>query len=132
MPTRKHLFKAKRKDTGEWVEGDLVTYKNGDCYIFIEELTGVLYSYFVDPKTVCECTWRKDDNGTKVFEGDICKTKKGQIFLVAWSSPLLEFVWLIKRGDNSHLWNSGSLFTVCHFEVIGNIYDNPELLEVKA
>lgn len=130
MPAREHLYKAKRIDTEEWVEGGLAAYKDGDCIICKEDINGNMLFYKVDPETVCECTWRKDDNGTKVFEGDICKTKKGQIFLVAWSSPLLEFIWSIKRGDNSHLWNSGSLCTVCHFEVIGNIYDNPELLEI--
>ena len=77
---REILFKAKRLDNGEWVEGYLVKYPSaiqvGDCspwYIQVPPVdpddSGGKYN--VDPSTVCEWTGLKDKNGKRIFEGDI-------------------------------------------------------------
>lgn len=128
MPTRKHLYKAKRKDTGEWVKGDLVTYKNGDCYIFVEELTGALHGYFVDPETVCECTGLPDKNGNKIFEHDVCRDSLGTLFVVEWDSENARFIGFTIEKQRRLIYISREP----RVEIIGNIYDNPELVEAKA
>lgn len=127
MPTRKHLFKAKRKDNGGWVKGSLITYKDGDCFICVEELTDVLNKYEVDPETICECTGVPDKNGDEIFEGDIVKA-----FL---NNETLMICSIIFRAGCFWYGNWNFVEFLDKFrnvEVISNIYDNPELLEVKV
>lgn len=135
---REILFRGKRKDNGKWVEGYLLKYSP-----IYEEATYILPFHSVcvadievDPKTICQHTGLTDKNGGKIFEGDIvnCQEKRGKAFWhcrVVWND-----VWA--RFDVIAM---GCSFPMCldecdgdisingsDYEVIGNIYDNPELL----
>lgn len=75
---REILFRAKRLDHGEWVEGSLITYKDGTAFICCEDyIPGVLNKYLVDPSTVCQYTnidirreaWPSSEVH-KIFTGD--------------------------------------------------------------
>ena len=85
--------------------------------------------YRVDPATVGQYTGLTDKNGTKIFEGDIVKR------LFYFGLPVLSVV-TFKNGAFGLEWNRGkvkefSAFTSicnCTYEVIGNVYDNAELL----
>lgn len=129
------LFRGKRVDNGEWVEGDLLRSR-GKCYIhmhtdpfdYLGELSGFIKMYEVEPHTVRQYTGLKDKNGKKIFEGDIIEYEK--------DGATYEIIFVKENGITkfcSKFIPDGSLGYINEDrdKVIGNIYDNPELLEVK-
>ena len=132
---REILFRGKRMDDGEWVEGYLVKAVGGECMILpvtTEHCGGAEFSegYHCDPTTVGQYTGLKDKNGKRIFEGDICRnTRTGEIVSVKWHGTMAGYVWNKRRADG-FLFDFGELFRACgKYEVIGNIHDNPELLK---
>lgn len=130
MRTREILFRGKRLYHGEWVEG-LPSYDiNGN----MGEL--VVYKGFcncstidIDHETVCQYIGLNDKNDKKIFEGDICIIRSSSIdeedgyFVVKWDNEESRFSL---DGDGITV-DFGSYYSH-EIEVIGNIYDNPELL----
>lgn len=127
---REILFRGKREDNGEWVEGYLLRH-NEEYYIYYEEpdemcqVGNWLLNAKVIPETVGQYIGITDKNGTKIFEGDLMNGVCGKSFFeaaeVRWKSLFLEFF----AGDNP-LFEDNQEST---YEVIGNIHDNPELLK---
>ena len=120
---REILFRGKRIDNGAWIEGDLL--QNIDA-IKIRELEKekreIVKSYEVYPETVGEYTGLTDKHGRNIFEGDIIDFDERE-----WGSKYVETVkfdydYLSLRQSDFNEW--------C--EIIGNIHDNPELLEEKC
>lgn len=134
---REILFRGKRPDTGEWVEGYyavraiLVGTIEEEVYPVIEQFNGPIHE--VVPDSVGQYTGLTDKNGAKIFEGDIIKTKKfGKIightnvndfdvFVVTYENQMFR---LLRKNRGFNLIDDG----YSKFEVIGNICDNPELL----
>nr|DAH49389.1 MAG TPA: YopX protein [Bacteriophage sp.] len=154
---RENLFKAKRIDNGEWVEGyyckwlkgeRIITYseKETDCIITWMS-NGGMSRYEVDPETLCQFTGLCDKNGKKIWEGDIISyqrdnddcpfpnkdTKKrfGKVFYQGFR--LTFAIGMGRNGSrsiNDDLWKyvqNGN-----RVEVIGNRFDNPELLQEES
>lgn len=133
---REILFRGKRKDTGAWVFGDLVhsQYKIGDtCVGQYGNTVGI---HQVNPETVGQFTGRTDKNGNKVFEHDILQTftvwadgtvEKCGVCIVRWRENDQCYVLTTKEGY--HIEDFGDLGRPDYYKVIGNIHDNPELLE---
>lgn len=72
----RYLFRAKRIDTGEWVEGYLsypfCTEKGNESYYFYaKDSLGFFCRCVVDASTICQCTGRNDKNGKLIYENDI-------------------------------------------------------------
>ena len=120
----RYLFKAKHIHVlpdnnhldGSWVVGFL----SGERYIANDS-----GEYLIDPSTICRCTGSEDKNGELIYENDIMKNKHNS-YRVVWDNE--EGSWMLEL-------NSVSLYGLSEvnskkYEVIGNIFDNPELLEV--
>ena len=114
---REILFRGKRKKGDKrWVEGNLL---HGYFGFGITNRYYAGSSFEVVPETVGQYTGLTDKNGKKIFEGDIVKISNDEIFEVKYEDG--GFTAGLFLGD----WDYG------HVEVIGNIYDNPELMEVE-
>ena len=127
---REILFRGKRIDNGEWVEGYfvnlwLVNYQRYQPIITDNNAV----SYDVDPSTVGQYTGLTDKNGKKIFEGDIVAIERGwnetvkyHVFfdpqICGFIGDSINYIGFTTFGDDG-----------INMEVIGNIHDNPELLE---
>ena len=120
---REILFKAKRKDNGEWVEGDAIHEPIGMSIRY--EKNGMSVRVPVDPNTLCQYTGLTDN---KIWEHDIVRNEKGDIGVVQWFEEHTAFmIW--NKTKNCVCYLAENDFS--KIEVIGNIFDNPELLEVE-
>ena len=130
---REILFRGKRQDNGEWVEGFFA--QSGEMtYILIDNDFAVGYVKMkeVVPETVGEYTGLTDKNGKKIFEGDVMIFCKGATrpFEIRWDG----IGWKMFTADGNRIRDSFESWEIWYMqksEVIGNIYDNPELLEVE-
>lgn len=110
---------------GKWSEGNLLVTKQGCC---ITPDATVLGSYgVVDPETVGQYTNMLDENGTKIFEGDICNFCNTDGELTNYEVLWFGRKWVVREA-NSNAVDDLDLFFCERSVVIGNIYDNPELL----
>lgn len=125
----RYLSKAKRLDNEEWVQGYLVYDNRDKLYRIIMEIqysTGTCITTDnaprVDSSTICRCTGSKDKNGKLIWGNDIVKTS-GHIFVCYWDE--YNFEWGLK--SKTHTFGLGYIDKWL-IEVIGNIFDNQELL----
>lgn len=127
-------FRGKRTDNGEWVYGYVCRYGwtgKENTYI-VPDYASALYSLEVDPDTVGQYTGLKDKNGTKIFEGDIIYAVSNfdAANMVVVYDPA-EFR-LVPCEDYKTYKPGRGFKCLCYesfyMEVVGNIYDNPELL----
>ena len=152
----RYLYRAKRIYDGEWVEGSLITGvfsrlgqdipyilcpDKADYYCFedFSEENGI---FEVDPYTICQCTGLKDKNGKLIWENDIVKYHFGDVY-----APIKygEYQSCFDSTSTGHIgfyvdWTGttkenmrkdlGYWINMICAEVVGNIFDNPELLEV--
>lgn len=121
----RYLFRGKRTDNGKWVEGYLYGIWERR-YILWGMTNDIPNMVEVDQETVCQCTGLQDKNGELIWENDI-------VIVPSDEEPCL-FEW----EDGDGCWSmkqDGTVYTFDNFwsnevEVIGNTFDNPELLEV--
>ena len=127
----RYLFKANRIDNGEWVQGYL--YGIWEKWYILWGMTNDVPNMIeVDPSTICQCTGLKDKDGKLIWENDIISGHIDDEFpedetrkRVVWH----ENGWCtneLRCDDYEELDD----FDSENFEVIGNMIDNPELLEV--
>lgn len=133
---REIKFRGRRIDNGEWVYGDLihgVGHKFGKAYILpmavnLAYLPGChhLDGYDVHPESVGQFTGLHDKNGNEIYEGDVIQlgSIKAKIF---WHNG--SFHIGLNPNEGANVFNQER---ASRFEIIGNIYQNPELLTTHA
>lgn len=132
----RYLFKAKRVDNGEWVKGALVYDDRDKLYRIITEIdysTGTCLTTDnaprVDKSTICQCTGLKYKNGKLIWENDIVNCTDAECYgYISWNESEAGFYFnvLLEGGgfDEEHIYD----YQDC-MEVVGNIFDNKDLLE---
>lgn len=122
---REILFRGKRVDNGEWIYGDLTQHWG---YRMLNYASGNMED--IAPDTVGQYTGLTDRHGEGVFEGDIIRDEDGDIYAVFYYEFYASYC--AKRiAESSALFGLQDI-DIYGAEVIGNIYDNPELLEWKG
>ena len=138
----RYLFKAKRTDNEEWVTGSLVTCEDGTCKIatrYLDDSANIailICVYDVDRDTICQSTGLKDKNGKLIWENDVVvfwdaystengRAEMGCIGKVVWDDETISFQVTNRLSAESY-----EVLDEC--SVIGNIFDNPELLESEG
>lgn len=127
----RYLFKAKKTDSEEWVIGSLISMPHGG-YMIDRVADSRRFRVMINPSTICQCTGLKDKNGKLIWENDIVKGKyydngksHRHIGQVKYTCEAYKVVG-VKQYTGYHACLDGS------YEVIGNIFDNPELLESEG
>ena len=135
---REILFKARRKDNGEWVEGYYQKRFDLDGseqhFIFWSKSYTVWEYAEIDSDTICQYTELTDKNGQKIWENDICDRKEKHPEIVTYNKGDWQLDYSYALGKEKHFCACNLGFYVCErecVEVIGNVFDNPELLEVE-
>lgn len=142
MILREILFRAKRIDNGEWVEGNvihsydadkeyktiIIPVKCSDMYTDTDDKDiGFETWYKVNPETLCQYTGLNDKNGKRIWENDIVKHEVSDtIGTIKWYQEdyvgwCVDDIVIDEQQFTDEMW--------CECEVIGNIFDNPELLK---
>ena len=123
------LFRAKRKDNGEWTEGFLLKRWDGLWIFSIDEK----FADFIIPSTLCQCTGLKDKNGKLIWENDIIECKDGKHNFqtqIEWDAYCAGFIFQDTETSAVGLDAITENGLYSESKVVGNIFDNPELMEV--
>lgn len=146
----RYLFKGKRVDNGEWVIGHYVKGLNmfaKEVHLIFEPTT-IFYSSGktdgrneIDPDTICQCTGLKDKNSNLIWENDIVKDLFSDVYAQikyggyqsCFDSTKVEhigfYVNWFGRYAKSRRKDLGYWINMVDTEIVGNTFDNPELLE---
>lgn len=120
----RYLFKGKEKDNGKWLEWNAIA--------------GIPHNVAILTNTICQYTGLKDKNGKPIWEGDILHN--GNYFVVKWNAPCARFDIVLHNSINIPIgkwepiicdWKTNDFKEyrkAVDYEIIGNIFDNPELL----
>ena len=122
---REILFRGKRFDNGEWIEGNYRAVRNSH-FSYIECIDKPTDCYRIDPETVGQFTGFTDINGKKIFEGDVVLCFGGESYM-----GFHEFQETI-IVDEINNYDTILILSNSENAIRGNIYDNPELVKEQG
>ena len=146
----RYLFRGKRIDNGEWVDGHLVADELNPQNYFIAYVYGTdedkqphdLDVAMIDKNTICQCTGLRDKNGKLIWENDLVKYHFSDTiapirygsYRSCFDSIKTEHVgfyvdWSVTDKEYTRK-DLGYWINMIDAKIVGNIFDNPELLEV--
>lgn len=119
----RYLSKAKKTDSEEWIVGSLISTPHGG-YMIDRVADSRRFRVMINPSTICQCTGLKDKNGKLIWENDIVKinNSKGNVLIT-----FRDFEIICTIPNEKYYKHRLEYDT--EYEVVGNIFDNPELLE---
>ena len=145
---REVIFRGKRTDNGEWIEGSLlgIDWCDKPSTYSIAPNTPVSVFYSVIPETVGQYTGLTDKNGKRIFEGDIvratieraerCQSPRIENGVIGYDCIGMIGLILYKDKNGENVWSDffnelslSGLIEDYYFEIIGNIHDNPDILK---
>ena len=127
------VYRGKRIYNGEWLEGSLLFYPDVNrAFMSLGRFHKIGDFFEIDKKTIGQHTNKDDRHGKKVFEDDILRFENNDgeysLYVCRWSDK--ESGWIVDSiGQGGY--DTLDAFFCENAEVIGNIHDNPELLEVS-
>lgn len=139
MNNNRGLWRGKCKSNGEWFDGGYfktqIAQEVVHCIVQFHLFVNTLLDdevYQIIPETLGECTGLRDTNGILIFEGDICSVSMSNIAddeygIVRFDEN--EAVFVIEFG--TYTINFCDNINSSQVEIVGNIYDNPELIAAK-
>ena len=118
----RYLFRAKRVDNREWVEG-LLTIMWGQLHIINPNDENTAYP--IDPSTICQCTGLTDKNGVLIWENDIVRDDNGNLYKAFWQDRYYQFSWICVKSDKLPIGAKWDFWSIRSYEIeiIGNIFD---------
>lgn len=144
----RHICKAKRTDNGEWVEGNIIEDGvTGQVFIHArgnsvnesdkigEEGCLTFFAFEVDPSTFCQCTGLPDKDKTPMYENDIVRARcgvRGVIKFGKYGDMKTDYGFYIEWDKTQPYWRHDICYWQNEIKVIGNVLDNPKLLEGGA
>ena len=129
---REIKFRGLELMTGDWVYGSHLKTGTSLEYIVPQNLIANSFlPYTVDKDTVGQFTGLKDKNGKEIFEGDILGAEDEKPMYIEYSKGQAAFVFIDKFDSFGTTLYTTTDISYEGFEVIGNIYDNTELLETQ-
>lgn len=113
-------FRGIKYGTTEFIYGDFQQDKDGRCYI--KEIGTAVWNS-INPDTIGQYTGLKDKSGKEIFEGDVIKNHQGSVSVLDWDKRTARFKPRSFYNRESWYWQQN--------EIIGNIHENPELLNLQ-
>ena len=124
---REIKFRGKRIDNGKWIYGSLIIEEDpiADALKYFIKPFNFLTGKLVVPETVGQYTGSKDKNNKEIYEGDIVRYSDGYAAVIVWKDTGfgLEFIEEVESPQTWYYLPNGNIL-----EILGNIYENPELI----